>query len=145
MATNTVTAVSSDAVPSVLPRLGSNKPGIEYPSSEISPAFSKEWETSSPSGYTISEHLLGEAPISDTPFRILCIGAGASGIDFLHHAITKKSFDGLNVEVKCYEKNADVGGTWLENRSVNIEDSDLLTGTNAEDTDIPAAHATYQA
>lgn len=96
--------------------IGSNKPGIRYPSSEVRPAFSSEWSTSAPSGYTISEHLLGEPPISDEPFRILCLGAGASGIDFLHHAITLDSFQGLNVEVVCYEKNQDVGGTWLENR-----------------------------
>lgn len=96
--------------------IGSNKAGIKYPSSKTRPAFSPEWVTTAPSGYTISEHLIGEPPISDEPFRILCLGAGASGIDFLHHAVTLDSFKGLNVEVQCYEKNHDVGGTWLENR-----------------------------
>lgn len=97
-------------------QIGSNRPGIEYPSSEVRPAFSEEWETTAPSGYKISEHLLGEPPISNVPFRVLCLGAGASGIDFLHHAVTMNSFAGLDVEIKCYEKNADVGGTWFENR-----------------------------
>lgn len=42
------------------------------------------------------------------------MGAGAAGIDFLHHA--PKALTGLNVQIKCFEKNADVGGTWYENR-----------------------------
>lgn len=96
----------------------SNKPGIPLPSSKDRPAFSPEWITTAPSGYKISEHLLGEPPITKEPFRVLCLGAGASGIDFLHHAVTLNSFNGLNVEIKCYEKNHDIGGTWLENRCV---------------------------
>lgn len=40
------------------------------------------------------------------------IGAGASGIIF-----SKFSEDRLkNIELQIYEKNVDVGGTWLENR-----------------------------
>jgi cation diffusion facilitator CzcD-associated flavoprotein CzcO len=42
------------------------------------------------------------------------MGAGAAGIDFLHHASNELA--DLNIEVKCFEKNADVGGTWFENR-----------------------------
>ncbi|EXJ65479.1 hypothetical protein A1O7_01820 [Cladophialophora yegresii CBS 114405] len=80
------------------------------------PAFSPEWNSVAPSGYTISEHIVGEPPITEKPFRLLFLGAGASGIDFLHHAITEGALAGLNVEVVCYEKNHDVGGTWLENR-----------------------------
>ncbi|OQU94093.1 hypothetical protein CLAIMM_00505 [Cladophialophora immunda] len=44
--------------------------------------------------------------------RIIHIGAGASGINF-----AKFTEDRLqNVELQIYEKNHDVGGTWLENR-----------------------------
>lgn len=116
MAPHALEADASTTALGTTPQIGSNKPGIKYPSSEVKPAFSETWTTVAPSGYKISEHLLGQPPISNVPFRILCLGAGASGIDFLHHAITMNSFAGLNVEVKCYEKNVDVGGTWLENR-----------------------------
>ncbi|KAJ6445154.1 hypothetical protein O9K51_03558 [Purpureocillium lavendulum] len=42
------------------------------------------------------------------------MGAGAAGIDFLHHAV--KAFRDLKVDIKCIKKNSDVGGTWFENR-----------------------------
>ena len=46
---------------------------------------------------------------------IVLAGAGASGIDFLHFARDELEKP-LGIELVCYEKNADVGGTWLENR-----------------------------
>ena len=46
--------------------------------------------------------------------KVLVVGAGAAGIDFLHHAT--RSLEDLNVEIKCFDKNPDVGGTWYENR-----------------------------
>ncbi|GJN66196.1 hypothetical protein PLICBS_000212 [Purpureocillium lilacinum] len=42
------------------------------------------------------------------------MGAGAAGIDFLHQA--PKALKGLHIDIKCFEKNSDVGGTWYENR-----------------------------
>lgn len=96
--------------------LGSNDLSGTLPSSTVRPAFSKNWTISAPSGYTITEHLLGEPPLKTLKFRILCLGAGASGIDFLHHSVTLQSFKDMNVEIVCYERNMDVGGTWLENR-----------------------------
>ncbi|OQV04839.1 hypothetical protein CLAIMM_09663 [Cladophialophora immunda] len=104
-----------EAVPTAVPGF-SNKSNTSLPSSTDRPAFSPEWITKAPSGYMISEHLIGEPPRNQEPFRILCLGAGASGIDFLHHTVTLDAFKGLNVEIICYEKNNDVGGTWLENR-----------------------------
>ena len=44
--------------------------------------------------------------------RIAMLGAGVSGINFFKRAEERLK----NVEVVCYEKNADVGGTWWENR-----------------------------
>lgn len=49
---------------------------------------------------------------SSRKLRILTIGAGLSGIQMAHH-IQKEC---QNVEHVIYEKNADIGGTWLENR-----------------------------
>ncbi|KPI36365.1 putative sterigmatocystin biosynthesis monooxygenase stcW [Cyphellophora attinorum] len=44
--------------------------------------------------------------------RIVIMGAGVSGLNFFKQSESKLE----NVEVQCYEKNNDVGGTWLENR-----------------------------
>lgn len=44
--------------------------------------------------------------------RLICIGAGISGIA----AAYKYQKDLENVEFIIYEKNDDVGGTWYENR-----------------------------
>ena len=47
--------------------------------------------------------------------RIAMLGAGVSGINFFKRAEERLK----NVEIICYEKNADVGGTWWENRFGN--------------------------
>lgn len=44
--------------------------------------------------------------------RVITIGAGFSGI-LAAYQIQKQT---QNVELAVYEKNADLGGTWLENR-----------------------------
>lgn len=44
--------------------------------------------------------------------RIAVLGAGVSGINFFKRAEERLK----NVEIVCYEKNEDVGGTWFENR-----------------------------
>lgn len=44
--------------------------------------------------------------------RVLSIGAGVSGIMNAYHI--QKYLE--NVEHVVYEKNEDIGGTWLENR-----------------------------
>lgn len=59
-------------------------------------------------GYRILEQPCGTRRV----IRIIFIGAGASGICF-----SKMQEDRLrNVELQVYEKNHDIGGTWLENR-----------------------------
>lgn len=44
--------------------------------------------------------------------RLICIGAGIAGIA----AAYKYQRDLTNVDFIIYERNEDVGGTWLENR-----------------------------
>ncbi|KAK2813963.1 hypothetical protein FQN50_000364 [Emmonsiellopsis sp. PD_5] len=101
--------------PHPLPILGSNNPNISHPASTTRPMFSAEWPITSPSGYTVSDHMINEPPPGKKAFKIAMIGAGAAGIDFLHHAT--REFKGTDdVEYVCFEKNHDVGGTWLENR-----------------------------
>ena len=60
------------------------------------------------SEYTITQEPLGTI----NPLRIICIGAGASGINMAYQAKHHLK----NVELLVYEKNSDVGGTWFENR-----------------------------
>ncbi|PKY00473.1 FAD/NAD(P)-binding domain-containing protein [Aspergillus campestris IBT 28561] len=95
------------------PTLGSNTPG-PHPASITRPIHHPEWDQASASGYRVSNHVIGESVPRRNPFKVIIIGAGASGIDFLHHA--KTALSGLNVKLRCVEKNSDVGGTWLENR-----------------------------
>ncbi|KAI6915165.1 steroid monooxygenase [Hortaea werneckii] len=60
------------------------------------------------SGYKIREVPYG----TKRPIRVVLMGAGASTANFL-----KKAEEQLqNVKIFVYEKNHDVGGTWLENR-----------------------------
>ncbi|EXJ56332.1 uncharacterized protein A1O5_12599 [Cladophialophora psammophila CBS 110553] len=59
-------------------------------------------------GYTIQEQSLH----TQRPMRMLIVGAGAAGLQIAYKALRQLS----NVTFTIYEKNADVGGTWLENR-----------------------------
>jgi cation diffusion facilitator CzcD-associated flavoprotein CzcO len=49
---------------------------------------------------------------SERHMRIACIGAGASGLCFAYKL--QRSFQ--NFSLSIYEKGADVGGVWLQNR-----------------------------
>ncbi|KAF7555614.1 hypothetical protein G7046_g6521 [Stylonectria norvegica] len=44
--------------------------------------------------------------------RIICLGAGASGLNLAHDVDTSS----LDLELVCYEKNPSIGGTWYENK-----------------------------
>ncbi|KIX98817.1 uncharacterized protein Z520_05278 [Fonsecaea multimorphosa CBS 102226] len=61
---------------------------------------------------------VNDVPIPERPLgtrkkmRIGILGAGVSGLCLMKVAEERLS----NVDVVCYEKNADIGGTWLENR-----------------------------
>ncbi|KAK4105331.1 FAD/NAD(P)-binding domain-containing protein [Parathielavia hyrcaniae] len=61
----------------------------------------------------INGHVEAEQPLGSTRhIRIVGIGAGASGLNLIRTLRLNLS----DYEVVVYEKNADVGGTWLENR-----------------------------
>jgi hypothetical protein len=66
------------------------------------------WPFENASGYRIVEKLSG----TERPLRVIHIGAGASGICFSKFAAESL----CNVKWVCYDKNDDIGGTWLENR-----------------------------
>jgi hypothetical protein len=70
------------------------------------------WPRENEQGYRIQEQLCG----TERPLRVIHAGAGASGIclaKFLPEQLR-------NVELVCYDKNPDIGGTWWENRYVII-------------------------
>lgn len=56
-----------------------------------------------------------EEPIhTRRPLRVICLGAGYSGI--LLGIIWNQRMQNRNAELVIYERNSDLGGTWLENR-----------------------------
>ncbi|CAG9981778.1 unnamed protein product [Clonostachys byssicola] len=66
---------------------------------------------------SIDGQQIGERPIdSCRPIKVVCIGAGISGI------VTAIRFPQhiKNLTLTVYEKNKGPGGTWFENKSVNI-------------------------
>jgi hypothetical protein len=65
--------------------------------------------SSSSSSYTILERPLG----TPRQIRVIVIGAGASGINFLQ--ALRLGLPPNSYSTVVYEKNHDVGGTWLEN------------------------------
>jgi hypothetical protein len=57
--------------------------------------------------HTIVENPLGHA----RPLRVVCIGAGASGLDLAYRIGRHLQ----SVELQIYDKNEILGGTWFEN------------------------------
>ncbi|KAH6643680.1 hypothetical protein C7974DRAFT_407401 [Boeremia exigua] len=59
-------------------------------------------------GYKINEQPMG----TKRKVKVILMGAGASTLNFFKKAEEEME----NLEMVCYEKNHDIGGTWLENR-----------------------------
>lgn len=47
------------------------------------------------------------------PIKVICVGAGFSGLNFAHGVETGAI---RNCDLRIYEKNSSLGGTWFENR-----------------------------
>ncbi|KAJ5520427.1 hypothetical protein N7463_000880 [Penicillium fimorum] len=66
-------------------------------------------------------HPINWVPVADEPLytprklRVVCVGAGFSGLLVAYKFKHQYKLDGL-IDLAIYEKNADVGGTWLENK-----------------------------
>lgn len=64
---------------------------------------------------------LSQLPVDHArPIKVVCIGAGYSGI----LAAIRLPQKIKNLDLTIYEKNEDIGGTWFENRyesSLNID------------------------
>lgn len=59
-------------------------------------------------GYRIHEQPMG----TKRKVKVILMGAGASSLNFFKKAEEEME----NIDIVCYEKNTDIGGTWLENR-----------------------------
>jgi cation diffusion facilitator CzcD-associated flavoprotein CzcO len=59
-------------------------------------------------GYRIKEQPMG----TKNRVKVILMGAGASSLNFFK----KAEEDMENLDMVCYEKNNDIGGTWLENK-----------------------------
>jgi hypothetical protein len=59
-------------------------------------------------GYRVNEQPMG----TKRKVKVILMGAGASSLNFFKKA--EEEMENLNIV--CYEKNHDIGGTWLENR-----------------------------
>jgi cation diffusion facilitator CzcD-associated flavoprotein CzcO len=59
-------------------------------------------------GYRIREQPMG----TKRRIKVILMGAGASALNFFKKAEEEMQ----NLNIVCYEKNHDIGGTWLENR-----------------------------
>lgn len=59
--------------------------------------------------------LLDEPAYKPRSLRVVCIGAGYSGLMLAYEAKYNRSFEGF-IDLTIYDKNEDVGGTWLVNR-----------------------------
>lgn len=66
-------------------------------------------------------HAKNWVPLSQEPaykprrIRIVCVGAGYSGLTLAYEVKQNKAFANF-VDLTIYDKNEDIGGTWLENR-----------------------------
>lgn len=59
-------------------------------------------------------YLISQLPLGTSrPLKVICAGAGFSGLCFAKQIATKKL---ENISLTIYEKNASIGGTWFENR-----------------------------
>lgn len=67
-----------------------------------------EWYNQDFDGYRITEQPL----YVKRRVRMVCVGAGATGLEVAYKAERVLQ----DVDVQIYEKNNDIGGTWLENR-----------------------------
>lgn len=62
-----------------------------------------------------SRYTINEAPLGTRrPIRIVCMGAGYSGL--MMGIIVSERMQRDNVDFVIYDRNDDLGGTWLENK-----------------------------
>ena len=69
--------------------------------------------------YTLTEEPIG----TRRPIRVVCMGAGYSGL--MMAIMFSQQMQGKNAELVIYERNEDLGGTWLLNRYPGVSHINL--------------------
>lgn len=72
------------------------------------PPRQNTWYNQEFDGYRITEQPLHHRRL----IRLICVGAGAAGLQIAYKGERLLK----DVEIQIYDKNSDIGGTWLENR-----------------------------
>ena len=81
------------------------------PNTQTAPSnIAKTFDDAVKSTYRIIERPIG----SRRPLRVVCMGAGYSGL--MMAIMFNEKMKNSNATLAVYEKNEDIGGTWLENR-----------------------------
>jgi len=61
-----------------------------------------------------SLHIMEEPALTRRRLRLVCVGAGYSGLTLAHKVQHEKKLEDV-IDLQIYEKNDEVGGTWFEN------------------------------
>lgn len=85
---------------------------------EVQPAVTFQTKTAVATTTALKSHYaLKEVPLGTRRhMRVICMGAGYSGLFVA--MMFYKEMQGKNADLVIYERNEDLGGTWLENRFV---------------------------
>lgn len=83
---------------------------LELPVADPVIATKKSQQPLYRSDYEIPEQPLG----TRRPLRVICLGAGYSGL--MMAIVFSQKLNSHNASFVIYERNSDLGGTWLENR-----------------------------
>ncbi|KAK0642619.1 putative sterigmatocystin biosynthesis monooxygenase stcW [Lasiodiplodia hormozganensis] len=92
------------------------EPAIPPETIKTKPAVPNGTATSAPSSFaprSTPYTVLEQPSRTGRKLRVIVIGAGASALNFAHDVDTSASLD---VDLVCYEKNPEIGGTWFENK-----------------------------
>lgn len=81
------------------------------PTPKVTATNKKYYTRPGAEGYRVNKDVTLNDP-SNRKMRVITVGAGVSGILMAYRLQT----DCANVEHVIYEKNHDIGGTWLESR-----------------------------
>jgi hypothetical protein len=123
-------------------RVGTKEAGWEHvevggsiPPKSVAPLHAPNWTP-----------ILEKPVYTPRKLRMVCIGAGYSGLMLAYHLRDMGMED--YIDLKIYEKNHDVGGTWLENRYPGVawyvpfsvaKENDVTSGcANTCVSDVPA-------
>lgn len=106
-------------------------PSLTLPETDMETPPLVDMKTATPSLPTqtaqpiTSPYIINEEPIrTGRPIRVVCMGAGYSGL--MMAIVFNEKMQNTNAEFVIYERNKDLGGTWLENRYAMFSSAPLF-------------------